>query len=180
MEVHQEPRHRVEQPVAIWPRAEREPHEQAAVLDGELQVLGHDDGRLPFWGRREPHGRHGRQALRLEVAQHRELGGRHLERLLLERIGSAAAGEEPDEVARGADGQLANAHPGDRPVLVGAPFPERALPGQVEQLGRARAQAQTREPGAVARSGFRGLGGRVGRPDPWSRHGRAGQSFLRR
>ena len=70
MEVHQEPRHRVEQPVAVRPRAEREPHEQAAVLDGELQVFGHDDGRLPLRGRREPDGRHGRQALRLEVAQH--------------------------------------------------------------------------------------------------------------
>ena len=181
VEVHQEPRHRVEQPVAVWPRAQRESHEQAAVLDRELQVFGHDDGRVALRGRREPHGRHGRQALRLEVAQHRELGGRHLERLLLERIGSAAAGEEPDEMARGADGQLANAHPGDRPVLVGAPLARAGAP----RAGRA---ARPR-PRAVAGAGTRSRcprrvpGARAAassRPDPWSRHGRAGQSFLRR
>ena len=45
VEVHEQPRHRVEQPVAVRPRAEREAHEQAAVLDRELQVLGHEDGR---------------------------------------------------------------------------------------------------------------------------------------
>ena len=40
VEVDEEPRHRVEQPVAIRPGPEREPHQQAAVLDREREVLG--------------------------------------------------------------------------------------------------------------------------------------------
>ncbi len=58
VEVDEQPRHRVEQPVAVRPGPEREAHQQAAVLDREREVLGHrgSPSRAPATRRCRPPG----------------------------------------------------------------------------------------------------------------------------
>ena len=103
---------------------------------------------------REPDRRDRRQAGDLEVAQDLELAVGDSQRLLLERVRPAVDDQEPDEVARRADRQVAELE------RVGRPVGERQLPRQVEQ-GRRRRRAAG---GAgTARAGAS-----------------AGQSFLRR
>jgi hypothetical protein len=87
------------------------------------------------------------------VPQHVELGAADGQRLLLERIGPLARDEEADQVARGADRQLAELEG------VGRPVRERQLPRQVEE-----------DPGAVAEA----------QPRKGLLEGRVAQSFLRR
>ena len=65
----------------------------------------------------------------LEVAQHRVLALGDLVGQLLERVDDPVHDEEPDEMARRADRQLAEA------VAGVAPRAQRLLPGEVEQVG---------------------------------------------
>ena len=46
MEIDEQPRHGVEQPVAIRARAQREAQQQAPVLDRVREVFGREDGRV--------------------------------------------------------------------------------------------------------------------------------------
>ncbi len=89
MQVHEQPRHRIQEPVAVRPWAQGEPHQEAPVLDREVEVLGDQDGRLAFWRLGEPDRRHGGEAQGHEMAQDLELGPRDIERLFLERVGPA-------------------------------------------------------------------------------------------
>ena len=75
VEVDEQPGHRVEQPVAVRPGTEREAHQQAAVLDRELEVLGHEDRAVAVGRRGQADRLDRRQAERLEVAEDVELGG---------------------------------------------------------------------------------------------------------
>jgi hypothetical protein len=97
------------------------------------------------------------------MAQHVELGRGDRDRLLLERVGPAVGGQEPDEVARRTDRQVAEAEALER--AVGRPLGQRLLPGQVEQL---------RGSGPESQPGKADAGRRIGRGR------RDGQSFLRR
>ena len=153
VEVHQQRRHRVQQPVAIWTGAEREAHQQPPVLDRIREVFGDQDRAVALGRRRQPNGRDGRQAGPFEVAQDVELRSRHAERLLLEREGQPVHHEEPDQVAGRSDRNVPEAQRIRRPGRKGR------FPGQVEQLRATVAQ-----------------------PQPWEagRGDRVGQSFLRR
>ena len=99
------------------------------------------------------------------MAQDVELVGRDLEGLLLERERLPVDHEEPDEVARRADRQVAEVERRRRPRR------ERQLPGQLDQLAGAVAQPEPREAAG---------GGRLGRLTERGQLGRPGQSFLRR
>ena len=69
MEVDEQQRHRVEQPVAVRRRHLAEAHQQAPVLQRVAQVLGHEDRVAALGPLREAEGAHRRQARLLEVAQ---------------------------------------------------------------------------------------------------------------
>ena len=73
MEVDEQPGHRVEQPVAVRPGTEREAHQQAPVLDREVEVLGDEDRRVAVRRLGEADRPDRRQAEGLEVAQDLEL-----------------------------------------------------------------------------------------------------------
>jgi hypothetical protein len=97
------------------------------------------------------------------MAQDVEFGRGDLGRLLLQRIGPAIGGQEADEMAGRADGQIPEAQALEG--TVGGPIGQRLLPRQVEQLGGA---------GPEPKPGEADAGRRIGR-------GRLdGQSFLRR
>ena len=76
-----------------------------------------------------------------------ELAACDVERLLLEGIGPIGRHEEPDEVPGRTDRELSKLHPADRPVLGDGPLAKGQLPGKVEQLGGATAEAKPRERG---------------------------------
>ena len=148
MQVDEERRHRVEQPLAVRPGSEREPHQQAAVLDRVGEVLGREDRLVAARPRRQADGRDGRQTGRLEPAQDVELGGRDMDGLFLERDDPIVLDEEADEMARRADRQL----PEGQAVR---PVGQRQVPRQVEQSRAAAAQSQAREARAeVVRQSF--------------------------
>jgi hypothetical protein len=44
VEIHEEPRHRIEKARAVWPGPDREAHHQSPVLERVLQVFGDQDG----------------------------------------------------------------------------------------------------------------------------------------
>ena len=46
MEIDEQPRHGVEEPIAIRARAQREAQQQAPVLDRVREVFGREDGRV--------------------------------------------------------------------------------------------------------------------------------------
>ena len=155
MEVDQQRRHRVEEAVAIRPRTEREAHQQAAVLDRVGEVFGRQDGGVAgsatsarptavTAGRPAPSSR--RRTSNSDAATSM--------RLLLERVRVAVEDEEPDEVARRADRQVAEAQRRRRPVG------ERELPGQVEQARAAaragEASGRRLEPASVVRASCAG------------------------
>jgi hypothetical protein len=147
MQVDEQPGHRVEQPIAVRAGTEREPHHQAPVLNRVLEVFGDQHRGVVLARLAQTDRLDRRQAPCPEVAQDVELGAGDGQRLLLERVRPPIADEEPDEMARGADRQLAEAHPADRLVRLDRPLAERAFPGQVEQFGRAAAQPKSGEPG---------------------------------
>ena len=128
VEVDEEPGHRVEQAVAVRARLERNPHEEAAVLERVGEVLGDEDARIALRCLGEADRRYRRQALVLEVPEDLELAPRDAERLLLEREGRLVHVEEPHEVAGRTDGQRPEA------MLPVGPVRERDLPRQVEEL----------------------------------------------
>ena len=74
VEVDEEQRHRVQQPVAVGGRDLPEAHQQAPVLHRVAQVLGHEDRVAALGPCREAEGTNGRQPGFLEVAQDLELG----------------------------------------------------------------------------------------------------------
>ena len=159
VEVDQERRHRVEQPVAVRPRAEREAHEQAAVLDREGEVLGGEDGLVAAGPGRQADRRDRRQARCLEPAQDVELRRGDVDRLLLERDRPVVGDEEPDEVARRADRQLAEGQG------LG-PLGERQLPraGRAgSRCCRAGAGSGSRSRVSVVRASFGGTRSRSSR-----------------
>ena len=79
------------------------------------------------------------EAVGLEAAQDVELGGRDPLRFFLERERRTVHDQEPDEMTRRTDRQVAE---GQR---FGRPIGERPIPGQVEQSGSTVAQTQPRE-----------------------------------
>ncbi len=85
-------------------------------------------------------------AERLEVDEHVVLVAGVVDRLLLERIGRLVGDDEPDEVARRADRQVAQDHPVRVPVV------QRQLPGQGQQLLRGDPESQVRKGLAVLRA----------------------------
>ena len=139
MEVDEEQRHRVQQPVAVRRRDLAEAHQQAPVLHRVAQVLGHEDRVAALGARREAEGAHRRQARLLEVAQDLELGLGDVLGELLERVHEPVGDEEPDEVPRRPDRQLAERVAGRLPLL------ERQLPRQVEQARDLVAEAEPGE-----------------------------------
>ncbi len=165
MEIDQERCHRVEEAIAVRTGAERKAHQQAPVLDRVGEVFGDEDGAVPFRNRRQADRQDRRQARVLEMAQDVELGGRDLERLFLQGERQPVDHEEPDQVPRRADRQVAEVERRRRPARQGH------LPGQLDQLAGAVAQPEPREPGR---------GGRLGRLAQSGQLGRSGQSFLRR
>ena len=152
MEVDQERRHRVEEPVAVGLGGGRQAHQQAPVLQRVGQV-GRDQDPFVALGRLgQPDRRDGRQLGGLEPAEDVVLVPSDLERLLLERVEDPAIDDEPDEVARRADRQLLEFSP-----ILG-PLTEGQVPGQTEQAGSRRPQAEMREaggPGRLDQSRFR-------------------------
>ncbi len=145
MEVDEQPCHRVQQSVARRARAGGHAHEQATVLDGVRQVLGHEDRRVALRGGRQSDRRDRWKAQTLEVPEDIELGGRDAQRFLLERVGPSIADHEAHEMARGTHRQVAEAHGPKAPIRRVRPGLEGALPGQVQEFCGALAQAQTRE-----------------------------------
>ena len=139
MEVDQQPCHRIEEPVPVRAGTEREAHQQAAVLDREREVLGHEDRRVTLWRFGDADGLDRRQAECLEVPEHVELRPADRQRLLLERVSPVARDEEADEVTGGTDGQFAELE------RIGRPVRERKLPRQVEQDPGAIAESQPRK-----------------------------------
>jgi hypothetical protein len=142
MKVDQERRHRVEQSVTVWPRSEREPRQKPAVLDGKVQILGGQDRVVAARPRRQADGLDRWQARDLEEAQDLELGRGDADGLFLERDRPVVGDEEPNEVSRRADRQLAE---GQRR----RPLGERQLPGQIEERRAAATQSEAR----MARAG---------------------------
>ena len=139
MEVHEEQRHGIQQPLAVAGADGPEPHQQAPVLHRVAQVLRDQDRVAAARTLGQAHGPDRRQAGILEVAQDVELAVRDLGRQLLERVDDAARDEEADEVPRRADGQLPEAVGGGVPAI------ERQLPWQVEERGDLVAEAEARE-----------------------------------
>ena len=188
MEVDEQPRHRVEQPIAIRPRpsGNRMSRRRYWIENSRYSVT-----RMAVSRSGAPASPTGVTAGSAFVRRWRSTANSVVgdpERLFLERVGPPAARQEPDEVARRSDGQLAEAHPGERPVLVRVPLGQRQLPGQVQQFRRSGAQAEAREAG-WRRGGGRGRarsrgavprGVRVARRAPLAGRVRLGQSFLRR
>ena len=125
MEVDQQPRHRVEQAVAVG--AGGQPHHQPAVLERMGQVFRDEDARVPLRRLGQPDRLDRRQVERLQVAQHVVLAPREVQRQFLQRVRDPFADEEADEVPRRPDGNLAEAEVLLRPGL------ERLLPRQVEE-----------------------------------------------
>ena len=175
VEVDEEPGHGVEEPIAITARAEREPLEEPAVLEGVDEEVGDEDPGVPLRRLGEPGRRHGRQALLFQVPEDLELAASRLERLLLEGIESSAGLHEADEVPRWADVEVP-----ERRVGVG-PGGERQVPRELEQAGVAGPQAEVGE--RLVRLRLRGISGRrVGRghrrPRPFGRIHSAAPSSL--
>ncbi len=139
VEVDEDRGHRVKEPLAIWPWSQREAHEQAPVLDGVREVLGDQDGPIEIRILGQAHGENRREATGPETSQDIELGGRDSPRLFLERERLTVRDEEPDEMTRRADRQVAK---GQR---IRRLLSERAAPGQIEQSGSPVAQTQPRE-----------------------------------
>ena len=153
VKVDEQGRHRVEEPVAVRPGSEREPHEQTAVLDRVGEVLGDEDGAIALRVLGKPGRGDGGQLRGLEAAQNVEFGPGHVARLFLEGERLAADHEEADKMARRPDRQVAECQ-----VLV-TPGRQWQVPGELEEPGAAVSQPKERE-----------CAGR----------GRLGQSFLRR
>jgi hypothetical protein len=153
MEIDQERRHRVEQAVAVWPGPEREAHQEPAILDRVAEIFRGQDRLVADGLLREADRGDGREAGDLEAAQDIELRLRDGPRFLLEREGPAVEDDEPNEVARWPDGQIA------KRVRLGGPGGQRRFPGKLEQARPDRTEAEPRE---AAPSGL------------------GGQSFLRR
>ncbi len=101
MQVDEQPRHRVEQTVPICARAEGEAHQQAAVLEGVDQEIGHEDRGAALVDLREPNGRNGGEALVLEMSQCRELALGDIERFFLQGERRVVRLEEANEMPRG-------------------------------------------------------------------------------
>jgi hypothetical protein len=134
VQVHQQDRHRVQQPLAVLGQA-RQPLEQPPVLPGMGQELGDQDGVAAGRLLDQPDRRHRRQRPRLEVAQHLVLLAGDPGRQLLERVQDAVGEHEADRVAARTDGQLPEVRDVRRPAL------QRLEPWQREQTGRRPAQA---------------------------------------
>ena len=103
------------------------------------EILGHEDGVAAFGPGGKAHRADRWQLGVLEVAEHLVLAPGDLLGQLLERIDEAVDDEEADEVARRADGQLAE------PVAGVAPRSQRLLPREIEKAGDLVAEDQARE-----------------------------------
>jgi hypothetical protein len=134
VEVDEEPGHRVEETVAVRPRSEREPGEEASELERMGEVLGDEDGRIVAPPVGDPDGPDRGQPGDLELAEDAVLPLGDPARLLLERVDGPLEGQEADEMAGRADGDLPEAE------RCGPPG-ERELPRKVEE-GSGPPQAQ--------------------------------------
>jgi hypothetical protein len=103
------------------------------------EVLRDEDARVAFRRLGQADRRDGRQALLLEVSEDVELAAGDVQRLFLQSERGAGDVDEPDEMAGRPNRQLAELECIIRPVS------ERAIPGQIEQLGRGGAQTQAGE-----------------------------------
>ncbi len=148
MQVDEQPGHRVEEPVPIAARLQRDAHQEAPVLERVAQELRDQDAGPLVGALREPDRPDGRQADVLQVQEGVVLAAGDLERLLLERVERPVDHDETHEVARRTDRQLAEDD------AVGTPVTERQLPRKVEQALRWLPEPKTGE-GGVAQRRFR-------------------------
>ena len=139
MEVDEQRRHRVQQPVAIRAGPQREAHQEAPVLDRVGQVFGRQDGRVAGDRIGQADGGDRREPRAFEPPEHIELRGGDLARLLFQGVGTPVEDEEPHEVTRRADRQVTEVE------RLRWPPRERDLPRQIEQPGAALAQPKPRQ-----------------------------------
>ena len=139
VEVDQQRRHGVEQPIAIRPRPQRKAHQQAPVLDRIGQVFGRQDGRVAGDGIGQADRGDRRKPRTLEPPEHVELRRGDLARLLFQGVRVPVKDEEPHEVTGRPDRQVTEVERLRRPPG------ERDLPRQVEQPGAALAQPKPRQ-----------------------------------
>ena len=153
VEVDEEERHRVEEPVAVDARAGRQAHQQPAVLQRVGEILRRQDRHRPLRDLGQAGRGDRRQRRRLEVEQDFVLPPAGRQGQLLERVQGAVGGQEADQVARRPDRQLP-----EREVLLG-PVGERRLPREIDERDRRIAEQEPGKGGhrwAVESIGARG------------------------
>ena len=98
MEIDEEERHRVEEPLTMAGWAGRQPHEEPPVLERVGEVRGHEDRALTHRGFGDARRPNGRKARLFETQEHLVLGPAGLDRQLLQGVQDTLGDQEANEM----------------------------------------------------------------------------------